>query len=302
MQEINKRQNGKRPQEGWKLWRLIGDKCSRGRDPGRGCAVFLRPHHEPQPWSLPRSSDHWPSVLSSIFDVCMYLISKWVPKDADRPTGLQSFHSTSFQWDGWVASLTRWTWVWANSRRWWWTGKPCTLQSLGSRRVRHHWVTEQQQLPSHHLFKALATYWGLLGADVGKNIWTSESKYLPDEAAGCLEIVSGAMNILPPTKHFCRVENEPELALCPRNASWLSRLVSPFLSLTCWMWFCHSHVFLCVCVCVCVCVYKMRNWPEMEMGLYRWATSAGVNVYSSVWPHPGLPRRDVKTDNISGLL
>ena len=27
-------------------------------------------------------------------------------------------------WDGWMASLTQWTWVWANSRRWWRTGKP----------------------------------------------------------------------------------------------------------------------------------------------------------------------------------
>ena len=27
-------------------------------------------------------------------------------------------------WDGWVASPTRWTWVWASSRSWWWTGRP----------------------------------------------------------------------------------------------------------------------------------------------------------------------------------
>ena len=26
-------------------------------------------------------------------------------------------------WDGWMASLTQWTWVWANSGSWWWTGK-----------------------------------------------------------------------------------------------------------------------------------------------------------------------------------
>ena len=26
-------------------------------------------------------------------------------------------------WDGWMASLTQWTWVWANPRSWWWTGK-----------------------------------------------------------------------------------------------------------------------------------------------------------------------------------
>ena len=33
--------------------------------------------------------------------------------------------------DGWMASLTQWTWVWANSRRWWWTGNPGVLQSMG---------------------------------------------------------------------------------------------------------------------------------------------------------------------------
>ena len=45
-------------------------------------------------------------------------------------------------WDGWMASWTRWTWVWVNSRRWWWTGRPGVLQFMGSQRVRHDWVTE----------------------------------------------------------------------------------------------------------------------------------------------------------------
>ena len=35
-------------------------------------------------------------------------------------------------WYGWMASLTRWTWVGVSSRSWWWTGKPGVLQSLGS--------------------------------------------------------------------------------------------------------------------------------------------------------------------------
>ena len=47
--------------------------------------------------------------------------------------------------DGWMASRTQWTWVWANSRRWWRTGKPCMLQSMGLQRTGHDWVTEQQQ-------------------------------------------------------------------------------------------------------------------------------------------------------------
>ena len=47
-------------------------------------------------------------------------------------------------WDGWMVSPAQWTWVWAHSRSWWWTGKPGALQSMGSQRVRHDWVTEQQ--------------------------------------------------------------------------------------------------------------------------------------------------------------
>ena len=46
------------------------------------------------------------------------------------------------RWDGWMASLTWWTWIGASSRSWWWTGKPGVLQSLGSQRVGHDWVTE----------------------------------------------------------------------------------------------------------------------------------------------------------------
>ena len=42
----------------------------------------------------------------------------------------------------WMASPTQWTWVWASSRSWWWTGKPGVLQSMGSQRVGHDWVTE----------------------------------------------------------------------------------------------------------------------------------------------------------------
>ena len=45
-------------------------------------------------------------------------------------------------WDGWMASLTQWTWVWVDSRSWWWTGRPGVLWFMGSQRVRHNWATE----------------------------------------------------------------------------------------------------------------------------------------------------------------
>ena len=35
------------------------------------------------------------------------------------------------RWDGWMASPTQWTWVWASTRSWWWTGKPGMLHSWG---------------------------------------------------------------------------------------------------------------------------------------------------------------------------
>jgi len=45
-------------------------------------------------------------------------------------------------WDGWMASLTRWTWVWVNSGSWWWTGRPGMLRFMRSQRVRQDWSTE----------------------------------------------------------------------------------------------------------------------------------------------------------------
>ena len=49
--------------------------------------------------------------------------------------------------DGWMAWLTQWTWIWVNSRSWWWTGRPGMLQSVGLlKRVRHDWETELTEL------------------------------------------------------------------------------------------------------------------------------------------------------------
>ena len=45
-------------------------------------------------------------------------------------------------WDVWIALPSQWTWVWVGSGSWWWTGRPSMLQSMGSQRVGHHWVTE----------------------------------------------------------------------------------------------------------------------------------------------------------------
>ena len=55
-------------------------------------------------------------------------------------------------WDGWMASLTPRTWVWVNSRSWWWTGRPGMLQPMELQRVGHNWATElnwTEHVPAH---------------------------------------------------------------------------------------------------------------------------------------------------------
>ena len=46
-------------------------------------------------------------------------------------------------WNGWMASSTQWTWVWANSGRQAWTGRPVMLQSMGLQSVGHGWATKK---------------------------------------------------------------------------------------------------------------------------------------------------------------
>ena len=59
-------------------------------------------------------------------DVKNWLI--WKDPDAGKDW-MQEKGTTG--WDGWMASPTQWTWVWASSRSWWWTGRPSVLQSMG---------------------------------------------------------------------------------------------------------------------------------------------------------------------------
>ena len=74
----------------------------------------------------------WPPHAKS------WLIGK--DSDAGKDWGQEEKETTG--WDGWMASLTRWTWVWVNSGSWWWTGRPGVLWFTGSQGVRHDWATD----------------------------------------------------------------------------------------------------------------------------------------------------------------
>ena len=58
-------------------------------------------------------------------------------------------------WNGWMASLTRWTWVWVNSGSWWWTGRPGVLRFMGSQTVGHDWATELNWTESQQTYSSL---------------------------------------------------------------------------------------------------------------------------------------------------
>ena len=70
-------------------------------------------------------------------------VKNWlIGKDPDAGKLKAEGEGVGRGWDGWMVSPTQWTWVWASSRKWWWTGKPGVLQSMGSQRVGHDWVTK----------------------------------------------------------------------------------------------------------------------------------------------------------------
>ena len=71
-------------------------------------------------------------------DVMNWLIGK----DSDAGKDWRWEEKGITGWDCWMASLTPWTWVWVNSRNWWWTGRHGVPQSMELQRVRHNWVTE----------------------------------------------------------------------------------------------------------------------------------------------------------------
>ena len=66
-------------------------------------------------------------------------------------------------WDGWMVSLTWWTWVWVNSGSWWWTGRPGVLRFMGSQRVGHDWATELHCAPTMCQGMWIYTLWSNVG-------------------------------------------------------------------------------------------------------------------------------------------
>ena len=79
----------------------------------------------------------------------------WKNPDAGKDWGQEQKGMTEDKMVGWHPSLTRWTWVWVNSRSWRWTGRPGVLQFMGSQRAGHDRATELMYVELFSMF----SYW-----------------------------------------------------------------------------------------------------------------------------------------------
>ena len=110
------------------------------------------------PWIFIGNTDD--ETEASLLHHLMWRVIRW-----KRPRGwekLKAKKGDDTGWDGWMASLTQWTWVWASSGRLWRTEEPGVLWSTGPQRVRHDLAPEQQE--------ALEQDWELCLDGVGQGV------------------------------------------------------------------------------------------------------------------------------------
>ena len=125
------------PPKNWCFWTVVLEKTL---ESPLDCKEIQPVHSKgDQPWDFFGRTDAkaetpvlWPPHAKS------WLTGK--DSDAGRDWGQEEKGMTG--WDGWMASLTQWTWVWVNSGSWWWTGRPGVLRFMGSQRVGHDWATD----------------------------------------------------------------------------------------------------------------------------------------------------------------
>ena len=115
------------------------------------------------PWTSRRSNQSTLKEISPEYSLEVLMLKLKLQYFGHLMQRIDSFEKTHFWWVIWkdsflmlgniegksrrgqqrmIASLAQWTWVWVNSRSWWWTERPGVLQCMGSQRVGHDWATE----------------------------------------------------------------------------------------------------------------------------------------------------------------
>ena len=120
-------------------------------------------------------------------------------------------------WDGWMASLTQWTWVWVDSGSWWWTGRPGVLWFMGSKRVGHDWVTELKK--SHYWVLVIFLWENNKGR---KNTNESSSVQYSSVAQSCLTLCDPMDCSMPGSPVFHQL-----LELAQTHVRWVSDAIPP---------------------------------------------------------------------------
>ena len=116
--------------EGWALKKLLN--CSVGED--SWVSLGMQGDQTSQSWRKSVLNIHWKdwcwSWSSNTLATWCKELTHW-----KRPWCWERLKAggdgDDREWDAWMASPTQWTWVWASSRSWWWTGKPGVLQPWG---------------------------------------------------------------------------------------------------------------------------------------------------------------------------
>ena len=111
----------------------------------------------------------WPS------DVKNWLLGK----DPDAGKDWRQEEKWMTEWDGWMASLTQWTWFWVNSRSWWWTGRPGVLQYIGSQGVGQNWPTELNWSECMYIYDLYTKRSKIFFGHTWETIFTSWEQYFP---------------------------------------------------------------------------------------------------------------------------
>jgi len=125
-------------QKNWCFWTVVLEKTLEGpRDPARWSNRFVLKEISPG-CSLEGLMLNWNSnTLATWCEELTHLKRPWCWERL-RAGGEGNYRG----WDGWMASLTQWTWFWIGSGGWWWTGRPGVLWFMRSQRVGHDWVTK----------------------------------------------------------------------------------------------------------------------------------------------------------------
>ena len=134
------------------------------------CMYYLRSHRSTYIHRSKALSSQFSSQLSFLLKLFFNTLDTWCKEltHLKRPWCWERLkwggEGDDRGWDGWMASLTQWTWVWVNSGSWRWTGSPGVLQSMGLQRVGHEWATELNWVICWGIF-------GLFPVFIFLNLW-----------------------------------------------------------------------------------------------------------------------------------